>query len=142
MNDVTVTRTLVLPASELRERFSRSGGPGGQGVNTADSRVELSFDLAASPTVPEHLKARMLERLAGRLVDGVITIAASEHRAQLQNRAAARERLAAILRAAAAAPPPVRRATKPTKGSQERRIASKKRRADTKRGRGRSGSWD
>ena len=139
---MTVTRTLVLPASELRERFSRSGGPGGQGVNTADSRVELSFDLAASPSVPEHLKARMLERLAGRLVDGVLTIAASEHRAQLQNRAAARERLAAILRAAAAPPPPVRRATKPTRGSQERRIASKKRRADTKRGRGRSGSWD
>jgi ribosome-associated protein len=142
MNDVTVTRTLVLPASELRERFSRSGGPGGQGVNTADSRVELSFDLAASPSVPEHLKSRMLDRLEGRLVDGVLTIAASEHRAQLQNRAAARERLAAILRAAAAPPPPMRRPTKPTKGSQERRIASKKRRADTKRGRGRSGSWD
>ena len=142
MNDVTVTRTLVIPASELRERFSRSGGPGGQGVNTADSRVELSFDLAASPSVPEHLKRRMLDRLENRLVDGVLTIAASEHRAQLQNRGAARERLAAILRSAAAAPPPVRRATKPTKGSQERRIASKKRRADTKRGRGRSGSWD
>jgi ribosome-associated protein len=142
MNDVTVTRTLVLPASELRERFSRSGGPGGQGVNTADSRVELSFDLAASPSIPEHLKRRMLDRLENRLVDGVLTIAASEHRAQLQNRAAARERLAAILRSAAAPPPPVRRPTKPTKGSQERRIASKKRRADTKRGRGRSGSWD
>ena len=142
MNDVTVTRTLVVPASELRERFSRSGGPGGQGVNTADSRVELSFDLAASPSIPEHLKQRMLDRLAGRLVDGVLTIAASEHRAQLQNRAAARERLAVILREAAAPPPPMRRATKPTRGSQERRIASKKRRADTKRGRGRSGSWD
>ncbi|MFD5827392.1 alternative ribosome rescue aminoacyl-tRNA hydrolase ArfB [Lentzea sp. NPDC060358] len=142
MDDVTVTRTLVVPAAELRERFSRSGGPGGQGVNTADSRVELSFDLAASPSIPAHLKARMLERLAGRLVDGVLTIAASEHRAQLQNRSAARERLTAVLRAAAAPPPPVRRATKPTKGSQERRIASKKRRADTKRGRGRSGSWD
>lgn len=139
---MTVTRTLVVPASELRERFSRSGGPGGQGVNTADSRVELSFDLAASPSIPDHLKARMLDRLAGRLVDGVLTIAASEHRAQLQNRAAARERLAAVLRSAAAPPPPVRRPTKPTKGSQERRIASKKRRADTKRGRGRSGSWD
>lgn len=142
MNDVTVTRTLVIPASELRERFSRSGGPGGQGVNTADSRVELSFDLAASPSIPEHVKQRMLARIGSRLVDGVLTIAASEHRAQLQNRAAARERLAAILRSAAAPPPPARRPTKPTKGSQERRIASKKRRADTKRGRGRSGSWD
>ena len=142
MNDVTVTRTLVIPASELRERFSRSGGPGGQGVNTADSRVELSFDVAGSPAIPEHLRSRMLDRLEGKLVDGVLTIAASEHRAQLQNRAAARERLAAILRAAAAPPPPMRRPTKPTRGSQERRIASKKRRADTKRGRGRSGSWD
>ncbi|SFR18546.1 ribosome-associated protein [Lentzea waywayandensis] len=139
---MTVTRTLVVPASELRERFSRSGGPGGQGVNTADSRVELSFDLAASPSIPDHLKRRMLDRLETRLIDGVLTIAASEHRAQLQNRAAARERLAAILRSAAAPPPPVRRPTKPTRGSQERRIASKKRRADTKRGRGRSGSWD
>lgn len=139
---MTVTRTLVVPASELRERFSRSGGPGGQGVNTADSRVELSFDLAASPSIPAHLKQRMLDRLVGRLVDGVLTIAASEHRAQLQNRTAARERLAVILREAAAPPPPMRRATKPTRGSQERRIASKKRRADTKRGRGRSGSWD
>ncbi len=139
---MTVTRTLVIPASELRERFSRSGGPGGQGVNTADSRVELSFDLAASPSIPDHLRSRMLARLEGRLVDGVLTIAASEHRAQLQNRGAARERLAAILRSAAAAPPPVRRPTKPSKGSQERRIAGKKRRAETKRGRGRSGSWD
>ncbi|SEP78342.1 ribosome-associated protein [Lentzea xinjiangensis] len=139
---MTVTRTLVIPASELRERFSRSGGPGGQGVNTADSRVELSFDVAASPSIPAHLKSRMLDRLQNRLVDGVLTIAASEHRAQLQNRAAARERLAAVLRAAAAPPPPVRRPTKPSRGAKERRIAEKKRRGDTKRGRGRSGSWD
>ncbi|NUT47378.1 MAG: aminoacyl-tRNA hydrolase, partial [Saccharothrix sp.] len=91
--DLTVTRTLVIPAAELSERFSRSSGPGGQGVNTADSRVELSFDLAASPSVPAWLRARMLGRLEKRLVDGVLTVAASEHRAQLQNRQAARERL-------------------------------------------------
>jgi ribosome-associated protein len=137
---LTVTRTLVLPAAELRERFSRSGGPGGQGVNTADSRVELSFDLAASPSVPEWLRARMVERLANRLVDGVLTVAASEHRAQLQNRQAARDRLAKLLRDAAAAPPPVRRPTKPSRGSKERRIAQKKRRSVTKRGR--SGGFD
>lgn len=135
-----MTRTLVVPAAELSERFSRSSGPGGQGVNTADSRVELSFDLAASPSVPEWLRARMLGRLEKRLVDGVLTVTASEHRAQLQNRAAARERLARLLRDAAA-PPPVRRATKPTKGSKERRIAEKKRRAQTKQGR-RGGGWD
>ncbi|MGA6206436.1 alternative ribosome rescue aminoacyl-tRNA hydrolase ArfB [Nocardia testacea] len=133
--DLTVTRTLVIPAAELRERFSRSSGPGGQHVNTTDSRVELSFDLANSLSVPESLRTRMLERLATRLVDGVLTIAASEHRAQLQNRAAARERLAALLRDAAAPPPPVRRATKPSRGAKERRIAAKKRRGITKRNR-------
>ncbi|MFD7655302.1 alternative ribosome rescue aminoacyl-tRNA hydrolase ArfB [Actinosynnema sp. NPDC059797] len=139
--DLIVTRTLVVPAAELSERFSRSSGPGGQGVNTADSRVELSFDLVGSPSVPEWLRGRMVERLGKRLVDGVLTVAASEHRAQLQNRAAARERMARILREAAAAPPPVRRATKPTRGSKERRIAEKKRRAQTKQGR-RGGGWD
>ncbi|WP_033436503.1 alternative ribosome rescue aminoacyl-tRNA hydrolase ArfB [Saccharothrix sp. NRRL B-16314] len=139
--DLTVTRTLVIPAAELSERFSRSSGPGGQGVNTADSRVELSFDLAASPSVPEWLRVRMVSRLEKRLVDGVLTITASEHRAQLQNRQAARERMTNTLRDAAAAPPPVRRKTKPTKGSQERRIAEKKRRAQTKNGR-RGGGWD
>ncbi|MCS7480906.1 alternative ribosome rescue aminoacyl-tRNA hydrolase ArfB [Umezawaea endophytica] len=139
-DDLTVTRTLVVPAAELRERFSRSSGPGGQGVNTADSRVELSFDLASSASVPEWLRTRMVERLANRLVDGVLTVAASEHRAQLQNRMAARARLATLLRDAAAAPPPVRRATKPSRGSKERRIAEKKRRAITKRGR--SGGYD
>ena len=93
-----------------------------------------------TPFVEADTLRRMLDRLENRLVDGVLTIAASEHRAQLQNRAAARERLAAILRSAAAPPPPMRKPTKPTKGSKERRIAGKKRRAETKRGR--SGSWD
>jgi ribosome-associated protein len=140
-DDVTVTRALVIPASELRERFSRSSGPGGQGVNTADSRVELSFDVARSPSIPEAVRERMLGRLASRLVDGVLTITASEHRAQLQNRAAARERLADVLRGAAAPPPKVRRPTKPSRGAKERRIAEKKRRGDTKRGRS-GGGWD
>ncbi|WP_336623363.1 alternative ribosome rescue aminoacyl-tRNA hydrolase ArfB [Nocardia mangyaensis] len=133
--DLIVTRALAIPASELRERFSRSSGPGGQHVNTTDSRVELSFDLANSPSVPESLRTRMLDRLAARLVNGVLTVAASEQRAQLQNRAAARERLASLLRDAAAAPPPARRATKPSRGAKERRIAAKKRRGVTKRNR-------
>jgi ribosome-associated protein len=132
-DDLTVTRSLVIPAGELRERFSRSSGPGGQGVNTADSRVELSFDVAGSPSVPEWLRARLLDRLAGRLVDGVLTIAASEHRAQLANRAAARERLVAVLRAAAAPPPPPRRPTKPSRAARERRLADKARRSRIKR---------
>jgi ribosome-associated protein len=133
--DLRVSDRLVIPAGELRERFSRSSGPGGQGVNTADSRVELSFDLAGSPSVSEHLRERMLHRLAGRLVDGVLTIAASEHRAQLANREAARVRLAALLREAAAPPPPPRRPTKPGKGAHRRRLEAKRRRSDVKKNR-------
>ncbi|KIR65487.1 alternative ribosome rescue aminoacyl-tRNA hydrolase ArfB [Micromonospora harpali] len=130
-----VTDRLVVPAAELRERFSRSSGPGGQGVNTTDSRVELSFDVAGSPSLPEPLRARALDRLAGRLVDGVLTIAASEHRAQLANREAARERMAALLREAVAPPPPPRRPTRPSRGAKERRLADKKRQAQRKRDR-------
>jgi ribosome-associated protein len=134
-DDLEVTRSLVIPASELSERFSRSSGPGGQGVNTTDSRVELSFDVGRSPSVPSHLRERMLERLESRLVDGVLTIAASEFRAQLANRQAARERLVELLRQAAAPPPRKRRPTRPTRASKERRLTEKKRRGDTKRGR-------
>ena len=134
-DDLVVSRSLVVPAAELTERFSRSSGPGGQGVNTTDSRVELSFDVARSPSVPDHLRQRMLERLDNRLVAGVVTVAASEFRAQLANRQAARERLAQLLREAAAPPPRKRRPTRPTRGSKERRLAQKKRRGDTKRGR-------
>ena len=130
-----VSDRLTIPDGELSERFSRSSGPGGQGVNTADSRVELSFDLAGSPSVPAYLQERMLSRLGPRLVDGVLTIAASEHRNQLANRRAARERMASVLRDAAAPPPPPRRPTKPSRGAKERRIANKKRRGEIKRGR-------
>ena len=135
MPDLEVTRRLVIPAGELTERFSRSSGPGGQGVNTTDSRVELSFDVGGSPSLPEWLRERMLARLSSRLVEGVLTVVASEHRAQLANRNAARDRLAALLRAAAEPPPPKRRPTKPTRGSRERRLADKRRRSDTKRNR-------
>lgn len=133
--DLRITQGWVLSAAELGERFSRSSGPGGQGVNTTDSRVELSVDLARSPSLPAYLRERVLERLRHRLVDGVLTIVASEFRAQLANRNAARERLVAVLAAAAAPPPPKRRPTKPTKGSQQRRLANKRRRSDIKRGR-------
>lgn len=135
--DLPVRGPLVLPARELHWRFSRSSGPGGQGVNTADSRVELSFDLAGSPSVPAHLRDRAVRRLAGRLVDGVLTVTASEHRSQLRNRDAARERLAAALRAALAPDPPPRRPTRPTAGSKRRRLDQKSRRGAVKRLRGR-----
>ena len=130
-----VTRTFVVPEAELTERFSRSSGPGGQGVNTTDSRVELSYDVAASTSLPDYLRERALGRLGGRLVDGVVTVSASEHRSQLRNREAARERLAQLLREAVAPAPPRRRPTRPTLGSKERRLSQKKRRSETKRGR-------
>lgn len=136
-DDLVVSRGFVVPDGELAERFSRSSGPGGQGVNTTDSRVELSFDVAGSAAVPEHLRGRLLSRLSGRLVDGVLTVTASEHRSQLANRRAARERLAQLLREAAAPPAPKRRPTRPTCGSKERRLAGKKRRGEIKRGRSR-----
>jgi ribosome-associated protein len=135
-----IGRSVVVPDGELSERFSRSSGPGGQGVNTSDSRVELSFDVARSPSLPETTRARMLARLEGRLVDGVVTVAASEHRAQLANRRAARERMADLLTRAAAPPPRKRRPTKPSRAANQRRLDEKKRRSQTKQGR-RSG-WD
>ena len=110
-----------------------------QGVNTADSRVELVVAPLDLPGLSDTQRARLTERLGPRLVDGQLTIAASEHRQQLRNREAARARLAAVLRAAVAAPPPARRKTKPSRGSQERRIKAKKERGQTKRLRG---SWD
>lgn len=134
---LAVSGSVVVPEAELEERFSRSSGPGGQGVNTTDSRVELTFDLATSSSIPEPMRARMLERLRGRLVDGRITVSASEHRTQLANRRAARERLAEILGKAATPAPAQRRATRPTRGSQERRLQAKRSRSELKRGRGR-----
>jgi ribosome-associated protein len=130
-----VTARLVVPEAELSWRFSRSSGPGGQGVNTTDSRAELSFDVARSPVLSDLLRARALERLAGRLVDGVLTVAASEHRSQLQNREAAEQRLAQVLREAVAPPPKPRRPTRPTRGSRERRLEGKRLRSQVKRGR-------
>jgi ribosome-associated protein len=132
---VPVSSRLVLPEAELSWRFSRSSGPGGQSVNTTDSRAELSFDVARSPSLDEHQRARALSRLAGRLVDGVLTISASEQRSQLQNREEAERRLAQLLREALAPPPPPRRPTRPTRGSKERRLEGKRQRSQVKRGR-------
>ncbi len=131
--DLPVTGSVVVPAGALRWRFSRSSGPGGQGVNTADSRVELSLDVGDLPGLADAQRARLAARLGSRLVDGVLTVVASEHRQQLRNRQAARDRLAAVLRAALAPPPPARRGTRPTRGSQERRIRAKKQRGELKR---------
>jgi ribosome-associated protein len=128
-----VVRGITIPPDELSWRFSRSQGPGGQSVNTTDSQAELSFDLAATTALPPVLRERALRALAGRLSAGVITVAASEYRSQLRNREAAAERLSALLTEATAPPPKPRRPTRPTRGSIERRLADKQRRAQTKR---------
>lgn len=120
-------RGLVLPAAELVERFSRSPGPGGQSVNTADSRVELVWDPTTSRALDDQQRTRLVARHGGP-----VTITASEHRSQFRNRAAARERLGALLRQLLAPPPPPRRATRPTRGSQRRRVEAKKQRGQTK----------
>lgn len=132
MNGPLTFRGVEIPAAELSWRFSRSGGPGGQSVNTADSRVELSFDVGRSPSLPDRVRDRLVGRLSQRLVDGVLTIAASEYRSQHRNREAARSRLAALLTEASAPPAPKRRPTRPTRGSKERRLAGKKQRSQTK----------
>ena len=124
-----ITSSLSVPDAELSWRFSRSSGPGGQGVNTTDSRVELTVDLAR--VLPEHLLARATARLGSTTV----TVAASEHRSQLQNREAAAQRLAQLLREAVAPPPPPRRPTKPSRGSKERRLQVKRQRSELKRSR-------
>lgn len=128
---------LVIPAAELVERFSRSSGPGGQGVNTTDSRVELVFDPRASTAFTETQRQRLLAALEGGLVGGRILLVGSEHRSQRRNREAVRQRLAQLLTEALAPPAPARRATRPTRGSQFRRLDSKRRRSDLKAGRGR-----
>jgi ribosome-associated protein len=142
--DLPVTATLVIPSAELGWRFSRASGPGGQGVNTTDSRVELVFDLAGSPSLPEPLRQRALARLWGRLAGGELTVVAAEHRSQWRNRQAARRRLAELLALAIAPPPPPRRRTRPTRASQQRRLAAKRQRGSLKADRraGRRGSQE
>lgn len=126
---------LIIPSAEFEERFSRASGPGGQGVNTTDSRVELSWDIANSQALSEAQRAQLLHRLGERAATGVITIVASEHRSQLQNRQAARARLAALITDALAPPPPARRPTRPSRAARQRRVDDKRRRGEIKSGR-------
>jgi ribosome-associated protein len=130
---VQVNGSVFIPRTELTWRFSRSGGPGGQSVNTSDSRVELRFDLAGTAALPPPLKERALARLADRLVDGELVVTAAEHRSQLQNRRAAEARLVAALAAAVAPPARARRPTRPSRTAVQRRLDSKRHRGETKR---------
>ena len=130
---VHVRDDIVIPDSELRWRFSRTSGPGGQSVNTTDSRVELVFDLHNTEAIPPPLIQRALEHLGDRARDGTVVVTAAEHRSQLRNRHAATDRLAELLRRAIAAPPPKRKPTKPSKAAKRRRLEAKRRRSQTKR---------
>ena len=138
MNDLTIAPGpgipdgLVIPAADLSERFVKSSGPGGQGVNTTDSKVQLSVDVAACGSLSDAQRRRVLRNLESRLDGTVLTAVASTQRSQVRNRSEARERMAAILREALAPPPPPRRKTKPTRGSVRRRLAAKKRRSEIK----------
>lgn len=128
---------LVVPASELVERFSRSPGPGGQSVNTSDTRVELEYDVTGSAALSPQQRERATSRLASRLSEGRVVVVASEHRSQHRNRVAARERMEELLRSALAPPPAARRPTKPSRGAQRRRLETKRQRGQTKSLRGR-----
>jgi ribosome-associated protein len=128
-DEVEVRPGVRVSSDDFQWRFSRASGPGGQGVNTTDSRVQLSYDLRQ---LPEPYRSRARASLAAHAVDDVITVVAAERRSQFQNRASATARLLDLLRAATAPPPPKRRRTRPTRSAVERRLADKKRRAGIK----------
>lgn len=131
--DLEVSSALVIPAAELQWRFSRSPGPGGQHVNTSDSRAELSWNVRASRVLTDAQRTRLLTRLQGRLVADAVTVSASEQRSQLRNREVAMRKLADVVRSALAPDAPTRRPTKPTRGSARRHLAAKAQRSETKK---------
>lgn len=138
VNDLTIAPGpgnpdgMVIAAADLTERFAKSSGPGGQGVNTTDSKVQLSVDIATCSSLSDAQRRRILRNLEHRLDGTVLTVTASTQRSQVRNRAEARDRMAALLRDALAPPPPPRRRTKPTRSSVRRRIEAKKRRSELK----------
>jgi len=130
--DLEVTPDLTIADSELRWKFSRSSGPGGQHVNTSDSRVQLTWSVVDSTALSDEQRAVVLTKLGRRLVNGSLTVTVSAQRSQLRNRESALDSLAQLVRDALAPPGPLRRATRPTRGSARRHLAAKKRRSETK----------
>jgi len=142
VQDLVINEHLVIPAAALQWRFSRASGPGGQGVNTTDSRVELVLDVANCSCLGPFRRARLLEHLEARLVEGCLRVVVAQERSQWQNRQKALHRMAELLREGLQPPPPARKATRPGRGAVRRRLASKKQRGDLKRQRSNKASMD
>ena len=136
MQDLVVNDRLIIPSRDLRWRFSRSSGPGGQGVNTTDSRVELVLDIAGCSCLGPFRRARLLDHFQTRLVEGCLRVVVAEERSQWQNRQKALHRMADLLRQGLQPPPPSRKSTRPGRGAVRRRLEAKKKRSDLKRQRG------
>lgn len=133
VQDLVVNERLTIPSSDLRWRFTRSPGPGGQGVNTTDSRVELLVDLANCTCLGPFRRARLLDHFQNRLVEGCLRVVVAEERSQWQNRQKALHRLAELLREGLQPPSRSRKATRPGRGAVKRRLDTKKKRGDLKR---------
>jgi ribosome-associated protein len=134
MDDVRINRSVEIPVSEIRFRFSRSSGPGGQNVNKRDTKVELLFDVAGSPSLGPRQRERVMRELASRIdADGVLHLVVSEERTQGRNRETAVARFCELIREALKPDPPKRRPTRPSKKATERRISSKRKRGEQKR---------
>ena len=142
LQDLLISERLTIPSRDLRWRFSRSSGPGGQGVNTTDSRVELVLDVANCSCLGPFRRARLLEHFETRLVEGCLRVVVAEERSQWQNRQKALHRMGELLREGLQPPPPTRKVTRPGRGAVRRRLASKKQRGDLKRQRSNKPSLD
>ena len=142
VQDLVINERLVIPAAALQWRFSRASGPGGQGVNTTDSRVELVLDVANCSCLGPFRRSRLLEHFQSRLVEGCLRVVVAEERSQWQNRQKALHRMAELLRQGLQPPPRARKATRPGRGAVKRRLASKKQRGDLKRLRSNKPSMD